>query len=345
MKIIVLVHKFHMPPPWPEEPESYIQTLRWWRDNYSDALMIRATDQYLQTSTVDRRLQEQARDQGRPVVQRTTQRPLRSIEVPKLPPPTTWPEETPIFQAPTPVPPQAGRQSTSTARSSYEPAGLGKRRHGRDSPSRDVEPPKVRSRPSPEHRPRSRSPSRRPPERVDARSRSRPGFPRRSVPSEAHGRVEPCVFCRKEGHYSSDCDVYPYLSDRAELASRDGLCCNCLKLHYGICIRKDPCSVCYEEGHHRAFCVQNPFAIFDLNVAPEGFYDQLRVQTYRPPPRGAIPRRRYERPYRERERDAGADRPGPSNQPPPERERSPEPSSSGLARQMGFSPANSDDSW
>ncbi|PIO58321.1 hypothetical protein TELCIR_20246 [Teladorsagia circumcincta] len=48
------------------------------------------------------------------------------------------------------------------------------------------------------------------------------------------------------------------------------------------------------------------------------FYDQLRVQTYCPPPRGAVPRPRYQRSYHERDRDADANQPGPSNQPPPE---------------------------
>ncbi|KAK6041125.1 hypothetical protein COOONC_21369, partial [Cooperia oncophora] len=35
---------FYNPPPWSDEPSSYIQTLRWWRENYSDALLIRRTD-------------------------------------------------------------------------------------------------------------------------------------------------------------------------------------------------------------------------------------------------------------------------------------------------------------
>ncbi|KAK6009389.1 zinc knuckle [Ostertagia ostertagi] len=304
-----LSSQMHMPPPWPEEPESYIQTLRWWRDNYSDALMIRATDEYLQISSMDRRLQEQARGPERQVVQHPAQ-PLRSIEVPRLEPYTTWPTDNPIL--PPAVPPQAGQRSTFSSRPGHEPTTLGKRRTNTGDTSRDVEPPRSRSRLSSEYRSPSRSSSRRPQGRPAAPHRSRSAYPRRTVPSESHGRVEPCVFCLKDGHYSSDCDSYPYLSDRAHLAARDGICSNCLKSHFGICIRKDPCSICYEEGHHRAFCVQNSFAIYDVDASPEEFYDQLRVQTYRQPPRGAIPRRRYERSYHDRDRNVDVDQPGPS---------------------------------
>ncbi|KAK6025557.1 zinc knuckle, partial [Ostertagia ostertagi] len=144
--------------------------------------------------------------------------------------------------------------------------------------SREVEPPTSRPRRRPERRSVSRSSTRRPAERAPTQHRSRSRFMTRSVPSESHGRVEPCVFCLKEGHYSSDCDAYPYLSDRAHLASRDGMCSNCLKSHYGICIRKDPCSICHQEGHHRAFCTQNPFAVFDLDLTPEAFYDDLQFR-------------------------------------------------------------------
>ncbi|VDP04677.1 unnamed protein product [Heligmosomoides polygyrus] len=44
------------------DPSSCLESLRWWRENYSDALMIHNTRGYLKTHEVDRILQEQ---QGR----------------------------------------------------------------------------------------------------------------------------------------------------------------------------------------------------------------------------------------------------------------------------------------
>ncbi|PIO74753.1 zinc knuckle [Teladorsagia circumcincta] len=213
--------------------------------------------------------------------------------------------------------------------------------------TQEERPPPVKTRRSPSHRSPSRSSTRKPADVPAARGRSRFRFPTRAVPSEAHGKVEPCAFCKGEGHYSSDCDIYPHVSSRARLAESLGLCCNCLKPHFGICIRKDPCSVCQQEGHHRAFCNENFFSVFDIDVPPEQFFDELRFRTYRKPPPGAETRPRYQSSYRERSRTEGQDQPGPSNRPPPspERERSPEPSTSGAYRDMGFSPANSDESW
>ncbi|VDO95745.1 unnamed protein product [Heligmosomoides polygyrus] len=46
------------------DPSSYIETLRWWRENYSDALMIHNTRGYLRTHEVDRMLQEQEGQQS-----------------------------------------------------------------------------------------------------------------------------------------------------------------------------------------------------------------------------------------------------------------------------------------
>ncbi|KAK6017058.1 zinc knuckle [Ostertagia ostertagi] len=331
-----------MPPPWPEEPESYIQSLRWWRDNYSHALMIRTTEEYLQISRIDRILQEQAQGlQQRPAPQ-VPQRPLTQITVPKLPPPTAWPTSDPL------VPPEAGHPSTSAAGRREESQALGKRKRGDDSSAPETRPPPVKTRRTPPRRSPSRSSDRRPVSRgPPAPSRSRSRFPTRAAPSESHGKVEPCAFCHGTGHYSSDCDKYPYVSSRAHLAESFGLCCNCLKPHYGICIRKDPCSVCQQEGHHRAFCNRNHFSVFDIDDPPERFFDDLRFRTYREPPPGAATRRPYQCSYRERSRTEEQERSGQSDRqpPPPERERSPEPSTSGAYRDMGFSPANSDESW
>ncbi|KAK6010048.1 hypothetical protein OSTOST_24962, partial [Ostertagia ostertagi] len=161
-----------MPPPWPEEPESYIQSLRP-RKNIS---RYRGSIEYFQ---------EQAQGlQQRPTPQ-VPQRPLTQITVPKLPPPTAWPTSDPL------VPPEAGHPSTSAAGRREESQALGKRKHGDDSSSSRNEATAVSQAPS-------------------APSRSRSRFPTRAAPSESHGKVEPCAFCHGTGHYSSDCDKYPY---------------------------------------------------------------------------------------------------------------------------------------
>ncbi|VDO80967.1 unnamed protein product [Heligmosomoides polygyrus] len=56
------------------DPSSYIETLRWWRENYSDALMIHNTRGYLRTHEVDRMLQEQQGQQST-MTAHTTQPP------------------------------------------------------------------------------------------------------------------------------------------------------------------------------------------------------------------------------------------------------------------------------
>ncbi|KAK6030397.1 hypothetical protein OSTOST_03481 [Ostertagia ostertagi] len=265
--------KTDMPAKWSDDPTSYIQTLQWWRENYSEALMIKTTDEYLQESALDRRIQEQTRGPGSRRTSSTTQRPLAAIA--------------------------AGPRSASTV-NPEEGSRLSKRKRGADSSVQEFESPPTKSCRSPSGYSQGRSATRRFAEPVSVHRRFSSKFPSRSVPSKAHGKVEPCVFCKRHGHYSSDCNVYPYLSDRASMASSFGMCSNCLKQHFGICIRRDPCSICHGDGHHRAFCVQNPFSIFDLNVNPEEFYDDLKFRTYRAPPRGAQTRRPYQCSYRER---------------------------------------------
>ncbi|VDP13469.1 unnamed protein product [Heligmosomoides polygyrus] len=62
------------------DPSSYIEILQWWRENYSDALMIHNTRGYLRTHEVDRMLQEQ-QGQQYTMTAHTTQppQPIRQI--------------------------------------------------------------------------------------------------------------------------------------------------------------------------------------------------------------------------------------------------------------------------
>ncbi|KAK6058810.1 zinc knuckle [Cooperia oncophora] len=367
---------FYNPPPWSDEPSSYIQTLRWWRENYSDALLIRRTDDYLEVSRFDRVQQEHARGYPPTAPEQPSQRPATTITIPKL-----FPRQL------SPARPEAAGPRSNTPPNPPEPhSGATKRKRTLAIMPQEVAAPPAKSRRSPTRRSPSRSPhrgrapSRSPPRRSPTRGsygrrtpprspprqapshgsqgrqaprqppahRSRSRFPVREVPSERHGKVEPCTFCRQMGHYSSDCDAYPYLSTRLDIAKRRGICSNCLKVHWASCLRRDPCSLCEEEGHHRSFCVLNPFAINDLgNMPPDELYEMLSYHTYVPPPEGGVPRRRYDRPLRDRYRTQDADRPGPSRQPARERVRepSPRPSASELARDMGFSPDVSDDSY
>ncbi|VDP21197.1 unnamed protein product [Heligmosomoides polygyrus] len=65
------------------DPSSYLETLRWWRENYSDALMIHNMRGYLRTHEVDRMLQEQQRQQPT-MTAHTAQppQPIRQIQAP-----------------------------------------------------------------------------------------------------------------------------------------------------------------------------------------------------------------------------------------------------------------------
>ncbi|KAK6033801.1 hypothetical protein COOONC_28698 [Cooperia oncophora] len=213
------------------------------------------------------------------------------------------------------------------------PPAKSRRSPTRRSPSRSPHRGRAPSRPS--HDSQGRQALRQPPAH---RSRSR--FPVREVPSERHGKADGPLLV---GLRCLPLPIHP-----ARHSQEKGICSNCLKVHWASCLRRDPCSLCEKEGHHRSFCVFNPFAVNDLgNMPPDELYEMLSYHTYVPPPEGGVPRRRYDRPLRDRYRTQDADRPGPSRQPARERVRepSPRPSASELARDMGFSPDVSDDSY
>ncbi|VDO23806.1 unnamed protein product [Heligmosomoides polygyrus] len=65
------------------DPGSYLETLRWWRENYSNALMIHNTRGYLRTHEVDRMLQEQQGQQSVTTAHTTqSSHPIRQTQAP-----------------------------------------------------------------------------------------------------------------------------------------------------------------------------------------------------------------------------------------------------------------------
>ncbi|KAK6046045.1 hypothetical protein COOONC_16450 [Cooperia oncophora] len=205
---------------------------------------------------------------------------------------------------------EAGLSSIFDPVTAPTPPGAGKRRYddGNDFTTTLLPPLKARRSPT------ANSFSSRP-EDADAlvAAKRRRAAPRSRFPTRTRKRptgtwVEFCAFCEGRDHYTSDCPSFPYLSSRACKAEKAGICSNCVKSHYGVCIRRDPCTICKEEGHHRAFCVQNPWVALDITMSPEQFYEELRNRTYRHPPPGATTRRRYSHSYKDREK-AGQDEP------------------------------------
>ncbi|KAK6057218.1 hypothetical protein COOONC_05265 [Cooperia oncophora] len=217
-----------LPPTWSDDPTSYLQTLRWWRDNFSSALMTKTTEEYLRVSAVNRHLQEETQRPARHSNQRTT------ITIPRLPRYRSGPR-------------------------TYTPWSREKKVRRRQrfyyNSSSSLEGP----------------PSR--PEDADTlvaaerRAAPRSRFPTRTPKRPTGTWVEFCAFCDGRDHYTSDCPSFPYLSSRACKAEKAGICSNCVKSHYGVCIRRDPCTICKEEGHHRAFCVQNPWVALDITMS------------------------------------------------------------------------------
>lgn len=116
-------------------------------------------------------------------------------------------------------------------------------------------------------------------------------------------KVGPCAFCSARGHFSSDCTKFPWLSERAHLCEKFGLCSNCLKEHYGSCIRQDPCSICHKKGHHRAFCMRNQWVKLDVRQPEDAFYEELQQRTYKAPPPGVVARQPYSQTYREAQKN------------------------------------------
>ncbi|XGW34083.1 hypothetical protein V3C99_018115 [Haemonchus contortus] len=105
--------------------------------------MIRTTEEYLQTSTLDRHIQEEAR---RPSFHtgRAVQGPLRDNTIPHMGFREHIPR--PESAAKPRVPPEAGRETILSSRVGGEHARLGKRRHNTDDTMRETEPPSIRPR-------------------------------------------------------------------------------------------------------------------------------------------------------------------------------------------------------
>ncbi|VDO90187.1 unnamed protein product [Haemonchus placei] len=207
------------------------------RDLHTDSLvvarqLIRTADEYLQTSTLDRRLQEEAR-RASSHTGRAVQRPLRTMTIPHMGPGECTPRSQSAAELR--VSPEAGRESTLSSRVGGEHSGLGKRRHNTDDTMRGTEPPSMRPRYDPRPGPVTHSLSQRSVEHAPTQPNTYFRFLVCCAPPED---IEACVFCGSEAHFSTDCDHYPYLSDGAHRAESFGICCNCIKQHYGSCIAR-----------------------------------------------------------------------------------------------------------
>ncbi|KAK6758340.1 hypothetical protein RB195_015887 [Necator americanus] len=142
-------------------------------------------------------------------------------------------------------------------------------------------------------------------DRARARSRDPPSVRSCSVHSERQSpsRREPwhrppCAFCLGNTHWSAECPNYRILSERVYMAEDYRICSNCLRDHFGDCIRVDNCAYCRMPGHHPAFCVDNPYVESDVGMPARQFYQEIARRTYQRPPPGRICRRPHDYPRR-----------------------------------------------
>ncbi|ETN84506.1 peptidase family A16 [Necator americanus] len=142
-------------------------------------------------------------------------------------------------------------------------------------------------------------------DRARARSRDPPSVRSCSVHSERQSpsRREPwhrppCAFCLGNTHWSAECPNYRILSERVYMAEDYRICSNCLRDHFGDCIRVDNCAYCRIPGHHPAFCVDNPYVESDVGMPARQFYQEIARRTYQRPPPGRICRRPHDYPRR-----------------------------------------------
>ncbi|VDP49947.1 unnamed protein product [Heligmosomoides polygyrus] len=320
------------------DPSSYIETLRWWRENYSYALMIHA------------RLPQDTRGSPTPF---GSAKSARSAQLPVVNPQFVRPQQTPTTRT----------DGRSEARQEHR----GQRRTRPTSPdqrSQEVCPAKKSHEDTQRRTPRqrqqdstTRTQHRRP---APTTQEDRPGPSRRRspTPTPAPEDVWPTpntyqweespaaqiypplpqppkgvafVFCNHLDHFSGDCPKHTSLTDRVEILKDHMLCCNCLRQHRGECVRRDPCSRCNREGHHRAVCIDNPTVVIDVRGTKDHIYEQMADYTYRPYPRNVtppqkhpLPRKLADRARQETERTRRSHRP-----PTPTQHQ--EPSTSGYA--------------
>ncbi|EYB83840.1 hypothetical protein Y032_0328g2640 [Ancylostoma ceylanicum] len=274
------------PKKWSSEPASYLQTLSWWRKNFSNNLTSSATNDYLNRNTLGEEPKGSTTSTVKP------RPPLPSCKKDENTADTSTPTSSHGSRANVRRPPQAGPRSTGKSVIHGASTGKGKRKFG-EGATRDHESPPPKSHASvpaynTPHFGGSSAPVR---QYVATHSAERPRSPnswsRPAAPAVPPAGTDPCALCSSRQHYTSDCTEYPWLSVRASMAEKYNLCSNCAKQHYGDCVRKDACSCCHKPGHHRTFCVKNTWAKLDIRMPAEQFYAELAQRTYRPPPPGA----------------------------------------------------------
>ncbi|KAK6036484.1 hypothetical protein COOONC_26011, partial [Cooperia oncophora] len=174
----------------PATEAQFVQSLQWWRDNYSHALDHKTTKQFVDKASA------QAVEYARSL----PQKPGPSRQAPRVVQPSPAPSASTGMGAPT---------SSSRSREDGPSSSSSRRGKRGRAPSPTGTPGEVQPR-------RSRQASQEP--RSSDSDRQTPFSPSPQLPQAIPKKDQPpCIFCSNRGHYSAECHYRKRLSERASI--------------------------------------------------------------------------------------------------------------------------------